>query len=76
MNKRIKKVFVVIADNELLFFSTTLKNLHRDFDQANPGLISYITLFRAFAKVSDRLILNLGGKDYYFQVITPASPDK
>jgi hypothetical protein len=69
MNKRIKKIYVIIADNELLFFSTTLRNLHTDFDKANPGLISYITLFRAFAKAPGRLLLNLGGKDYFFQVM-------
>jgi len=68
MNQRIKKIYVILSDNNLLFFSTTLKDLHTKFDKAKPGLISYITLYRAFTAAYCDLNINLGGIDYHFQV--------
>lgn len=65
MNKVIKSLFFIIADNQVLYVESTIKDLHEQFSK-EIDQISYITLYRAF-KERDRFTREFNGKTYYFQ---------
>jgi hypothetical protein len=66
VNKRAKKIFVVILDNQLIYFNTNLKALHASATGIPGFTDSYVTLFRRF-QAADGFTLSIGDKEYHFQ---------
>jgi hypothetical protein len=66
VNKRAKKLFVVINDNQLIYCNTNLKALHASAIGINGFTDSYVTLFRRF-QAADAFTLTLNDKEYHFQ---------
>ncbi|MEO6522213.1 MAG: hypothetical protein ABIN91_11080 [Mucilaginibacter sp.] len=66
MNKRAKKLFVVILNNQLTYCNTNLKALHASATTIPGYTDSYVTLFRRF-QAADAFTITIGDKQYHFQ---------
>lgn len=73
MNKRSKRIYILIIDGKAILFNNTLKGLYADITLKYTDFISYIALYRRWPKDSDELTLDFNGTPFLFQRLKSTS---
>ena len=66
MNKRIKKLFAAVRDNQIIAIGTTAMDFYHSFTGATGYKLGYHT-FRKYLKDVNHYPVTIEGRDYFFQ---------